>query len=591
MKKVSRLFTLLTSLAIISSVMASCTNKKEKNDMPTDSTQTTTENITTKLEETTAPQPDIDPVIKAEVEELLDSKHKLVFNDDGSFRVLIMADLHIPAGANETILEKVQARIKLLVDRENPNLVIFTGDNTIRADSEEKLRACISAFVGYIEEKKIPWCHVYGNHDFESALPTSQQQEIYESFEYCISKDVDTNNLSGVGNYVNGIYNKDGSLGAVIYCLDSGAYDSIRGGYDYIKKDQINWYKETSEKLQTYNGGNVVPALMAFHIPLVENNVAYLLKDNKEVVFEYDGDRNENICASATDTTLFETALSRGDVKAIVTGHDHVNTYMYNYKGIKLCSSPNFSEFEYNNPEFYGSRVFDMNLSTIDNMPTYVSYINQKTSNIEAYDKDTSLEYTEDSIENAIISGFNSAALSGTATVTTSSDHGVNNSESLKIERSETSNFEFSFEITNKGKAGALKYLIVWADFSNVEFRKACFGLISDYQSVFRTDDTDTPTPLYYLADGSTEWQTLSHGNDGCFGTGDPGSQAMKGKKGYFAAPLEYISKLGTGKYISADSEVFGFYFYGSLESGEYANIPFYIDSIMLVEDYTSFSK
>ena len=28
-----------------------------------------------------------------------------------------------------------------------------------------------------------------------------------------------------------------------------------------------------------------------------------------------------------------------------------------------------------------------------------------------------------------------------------------------------------------------------------------------------------------------------------------------------------------------------------ALESGEYANVPFYIDSIMLVEDYTSFSK
>ena len=43
--------------------------------------------------------------------------------------------------------------------------------------------------VGYIEEKQIPWCHVYGNHDHENAVDLAKQQEIYESYEYCISKD------------------------------------------------------------------------------------------------------------------------------------------------------------------------------------------------------------------------------------------------------------------------------------------------------------------------------------------------------------------------------------------------------------------
>jgi 3',5'-cyclic AMP phosphodiesterase CpdA len=312
--------------------------------------------------------------LETKVEKLLESKHKLTFNDDGSFRVLILADTHMTVEADVLKIQELRNRIKLLVDREKPDLVIFTGDNTIRSSNEVILRRNLAVLVGYLEEKQIPWCHVYGNHDHENALSKEEQQKIYESYEYCVSK---TNPegvyISGVGNYVNAVYNKDGSIGAVIYCLDSGTY--FGDGYDYIKASQISWYKETSELIQEYNGGKVVPGIMAFHIPLKENTDAYNNRDNKKIVLEYSGGKNENISSSAVDTNLLETAFERGDIKAIVTGHDHVNDYMYNYKGIKLASSPNFSDLAYTSSSVQGARVFDLNLSTIDNVVTYVSYI------------------------------------------------------------------------------------------------------------------------------------------------------------------------------------------------------------------------
>lgn len=312
--------------------------------------------------------------LNAKVEKLLESKHKLTFNDDGSFRVLILADTHMTVEADVLKIQELRDRIKLLVDRENPDLVIFTGDNTIHSSNDVILRRNLTVLVSYIEEKQIPWCHVYGNHDHENALSKEEQQKIYESYEYCISKtNPEGAYISGIGNYVNAIYNKDGSIGAVIYCLDSGTY--YGDGYDYIKSSQIAWYKETSELLQKYNGGNVVPGIMAFHIPLKENTDAYNNRENKEIVLEYTGSRNENICSSVIDTTLFETALERGDIKAIITGHDHVNDYMYNYKGIKLAASPNFSDLTYTSAGVQGARVIDLNLSTIDNIVTYVSYI------------------------------------------------------------------------------------------------------------------------------------------------------------------------------------------------------------------------
>ncbi len=81
---------------------------------------------------------------------------------------------------NEGARNTVKDRIKSTVDKTNPDLVIFTGDNTLYSDTEEKLRANIDIIAGYLEEKQIPWCHVYGNHDYENkALSKYDQHQIY----------------------------------------------------------------------------------------------------------------------------------------------------------------------------------------------------------------------------------------------------------------------------------------------------------------------------------------------------------------------------------------------------------------------------
>ena len=548
---------------------------------------------TTAPQETPLPPAETEEQFKKRVETMLESKHKLTFDTNGNFKVLILADIHMNVDADTAKVQAAKDRIKLLVDRENPDLVIFTGDNTLYSSTEEKLRSNISAMVSYIEEMQIPWCHVYGNHDHEYALSREEQHEIYKSYEYCISKDNPTDRyMSGVGNYVHAVYNADGTVGAVLYLLDSGAYISS-GGYDYIKGNQITWYKEVSEDIQKYNGGKIAPAIMAFHIPLIENKHAYENRDNKEIVLEYTGERNEDICSSPIDTNLFETVLERGDVRAIVTGHDHINDYMYNYKGVMLASSPNFTELTYNNASVHGARVLNINLGEEKKISTYVSYIEERLNpdNFGTLNKNVSLEYNAEAINQATIMGWNCGSLAGNVSLSLEDGKGVNGSDAIKILRDDISNFETSFKISNMGKLGENKYLVVWADFSGVEFRKACFGLLSaeGYAGPYRTDDADYKTPIYYLADGATEWIELSHGGDGCFGVGDGGSQGMMGKKGYFAVPVQNLKK-GSAT-LSSDTLISGFYFYGSLNSGACYNVPFYFDDIRLVEDYRELAE
>lgn len=368
MKKFFLFLLVLTTL--FSSLLTACGPATPQTPPATDNPETSLPPVT-EPPETDPPLEPLAPEELSTVEAMLESKHKLTFNEDGSFRVLILADIHMDHKAETDKIEKTIMKLEYLVETADPNLVIFTGDNTIGAKSSFNLKKSITAITAYLEEHEIPWCHVYGNHDAEEGFSNENQQAAYESYAYCVSK-AGPEEISGVGNYVLGVYNRDGSLGAAIYLLDSGA--GTTGNYEYIRDDQIAWYKETSELLERYNG-KTVPAMMAFHIPLKENNYAWENRENKELVYEYTGGTLEAINSSNTDTNLFETVLERGDVKAIATGHDHINDYMLNYLGVKLCACPGFSSLTYRDGNVDGGRVFDLNLATIDNIPTSIYYI------------------------------------------------------------------------------------------------------------------------------------------------------------------------------------------------------------------------
>ena len=522
--------------------------------------------------------------VKSKVEALVATKHKLTYNEDGSFRVMVLADAHITAWGSQTQVNDIKARIKSLVDRIDPNLIIFTGDNTIGSSDKDKLKQNIDALVSYIEQKEIPWCHVYGNHDHEGGMTQAEQHPIWQSYEYCISKDVA--DISGTGNCVFGVYKDNGQLGSLVWLLDSGAYLE-GGGYDYIRDDQIQWYKDSSNLIKEYNNGEQVPGIMAFHIPLIENRTANSYKNNKEHVYEWTGEYNEMAHSSNEDTELLETIWELGDVKAIVTGHDHINDYMYNYKGVKLCASPNISNMSYTDEEVQGSRWFDLDASKMDDVPTKVEYVIKRIE-YNQIPANTLLHNFNSGSVSPTVSGYGNEGLVGNTVIKISETGlGVAGSSALEISRGNIKGFEFALSIS-AGKIGTNKYIVMWCDFTKVEFAKASIGIVSTdgVEAPYRTDDNNGKTPkFYYLADGSNEWEELKHGDDGCFGTEQDGT--VLGKKGYFAFPIADFRQ-GT-KRVNENTAMLGLYFFASLPEGDtYLNQPFYIDNIMLVEDYTT---
>lgn len=305
----------------------------------------------------------------AAVNEALDLKHELRFGEDGKFKILVISD--VQAGI---ITSKVQERIRILVDREDPDLVLFCGDNSREIIKAESLQKYVADMVGYIESKQIPWAHVYGNHDSESIRLTKEDhQEIYESFEYCLSK---KGTVTGVGNYVLPILRSDSDdIAFNVFGLDSGAYgiETMRNTgdkYDYIRFDQVLWYRETSELLEKYNEKKI-PAMMFFHIQLPESDIAWQHRDK----LEYEGECRETGDGLVMNSGLFAAALDRGDVKIIVNGHRHCNNAMIKYFGIKLCYSMTVTTASYHDKDMLGGRVVVIDQNDAENVETYLSYV------------------------------------------------------------------------------------------------------------------------------------------------------------------------------------------------------------------------
>jgi hypothetical protein len=128
------------------------------------------------------------------------------------------------------------------------------------------------------------------------------------------------------------IDDRAGKPAASLFFLDSGDYSPIDavGGYDWIRRDQIEWYVSESRHLAERNGGAPLPALAFFHIPLPEYGEVW-----KTTVCE--GHCSEWISSPKVNSGLFAAMVEMGDVMGTFVGHDHSNDYCGTLHGIRLC--------------------------------------------------------------------------------------------------------------------------------------------------------------------------------------------------------------------------------------------------------------
>jgi predicted phosphodiesterase len=251
------------------------------------------------------------------------------FNANGKFKIMQVTDTHIiwdSPYSQETVVMLQQA-----LDAEKPDLVIFTGDVV----TGKPYRKGLDMVIEPVLSRQIPWALVFGNHDDEQDLSREELAEMLHGYPFFAGKMKKIKNVTGYGNYVLEVRGHDDNrTKALLYCMDSHAYSTLKpavDGYGWFAFDQVDWYRRTSGKYTSANGGQPLPALAFFHIPLPE----YRLASHEKTVRI--GAKLEDECAPNVNSGMFLAMLEKGDVMGTFVGHDHVNDYVLNYCGIALA--------------------------------------------------------------------------------------------------------------------------------------------------------------------------------------------------------------------------------------------------------------
>ena len=179
---------------------------------------------------------------------------KLQFNEDGKFKILVLADIQDDAAILSATVNFIDAAV--------------AGHITPNA---AKSATAIRKVMNILEPYGIPVAMVFGNHDDDGGrMSKEDQMKVDEEYSCFIGFD-EGEEIYGVGTYNVPVFSSTDDNDIVFNCwlFDSGSYDE-NGEYDRVRPSQIEWYKAKSAELKAANGGEPVPSLAFQHIIVPE---------------------------------------------------------------------------------------------------------------------------------------------------------------------------------------------------------------------------------------------------------------------------------------------------------------------------------
>ena len=335
-----------------------------------------------------------------------------VDKDADELKIMQIADPQIKFGSF-TRDRKTMDLLDRAIKREQPDICVVTGDLTLSIFTYDAFKY----FADFMEERQQYWTFTYGNHDSQFDCSKYTIYELLSKYEHCLF-DPGPSDVYGNSNFLVNVFKGDKTAENLIYSLvllDSGMYptgDNVSLSdwvYDWIRQDQMDWYKWAIEGLQAIKPD--IQSSMFFHIPIKEFANLYYLneleKDASAVVPDFvrnelygkiaisqvtgvvrESDKNENEyvygdegytvgiyyqgnAEGADHPDVFSYIKSLGSTKALFVGHDHVNNLKGYYDGIYLgyglCCGYHTYPF-FNNPKiFTGKVLYNAKLWTDEN--------------------------------------------------------------------------------------------------------------------------------------------------------------------------------------------------------------------------------
>ena len=303
----------------------------------------------------------------------------LKFND-GKFKIMQIADVQEDYPVNPDTIRLIDAA----VEREKPDLVVFTGDQIqgysacYRTDTYNKVKKVIAEYVAPIVKRDIPFTFTFGNHDDDCAVSKKEQVELYSSFEECVIGEAHSE--ADPATHFLSIKDSAGEKDIfAVYLIDSNKKEPD-GAYSPVKPDQLDWLMNVRER----NG--YIPALAFQHIPVPEfydvlkkvpfytKGAVEAYKSRKNTFWLLPGDEGfmgETPAVPEINNGEFELLKKHGDILGLFVGHDHINSFARRLDGLDLGYTQGAGFNTYGPGEKRGVRIFELDESDIRNYKTY----------------------------------------------------------------------------------------------------------------------------------------------------------------------------------------------------------------------------
>lgn len=343
----------------------------------------------------------------------------LRFHDDGTFRVLQMADIQDGPEVNRDTIRMIEAAI----NEAKPDLVVFTGDqirgydpayidtflrrrgenpgarvrlvteieaklhgihrriaarrdpdlppqddvvtmDDLMNDTRQKVRDTFSAFLGPVINAGVPFAATYGNHDFQCGILPDEQDDIYREFPGCLNPEADAAGGSPLaiesGTFALPVLSSDGSehVAMGVMLVNSGDY----AGKPEENDAQYPRYVAHSRGLDLADSdGYGTPSAEAIAwLGDVQRTLAgrcYVLND---AVCRPGSRLGEAIGCADENVGEVDALREAGGYFALYCGHDHKNSFVGHVHDLDLGYAPTCG-FECYGPKsrLRGIRLFE----------------------------------------------------------------------------------------------------------------------------------------------------------------------------------------------------------------------------------------
>ena len=275
---------------------------------------------------------------------LYESKLTLGFGSDGKFKMMVFSDTDI----NTNTISALEA----MLDAERPDLVILNGDVSSGISTKSELEEYLRVLCAPMEDRRIAWCHTYGEQDGDAGLSAALQNEVYSTLKYCVSK-VDFESF-GAGSYFLPVFADSsaekgsaplfgvwafGQTGLISNSpVAPGGNDSFLSSlsgegkdYGYVTQSHVDWFTDSASMMKK-DRVKGIPSIAVTHTPIDEFSI---IAENPDKC-AFDGVMAEKVSVSPVQSGLFAALIESKSVYGLYCGHDHLNNFSGKYLGIEL---------------------------------------------------------------------------------------------------------------------------------------------------------------------------------------------------------------------------------------------------------------